>query len=92
MLTLAGNHAATTGGVSLHHKRLLGLHGCCCCCCIYSAEESGTVYVREDYKKQLLLMHVLVVALDVEGWSLAPAQFDALRKELKMTAADVVAR
>jgi hypothetical protein len=50
------------------------------------------VYVREDYKRQLLLMHVLVVALDVEGWALAPAQFEALRKELKMNAADVVAR
>jgi hypothetical protein len=50
------------------------------------------VYVCEDYKCQLLLMHVLVVALDVEGWSLAPAQSDALQKELKMTAADVVAR
>ncbi|KAF6259060.1 RNA polymerase I associated factor, A49-like protein [Scenedesmus sp. NREL 46B-D3] len=57
-----------------------------------TAEEGGTVYVREDFKRQLLLMHVLVVALDVEGWALAPAQFDGLRKELKMTAADVVAR
>jgi hypothetical protein len=27
-----------------------------------------------------------------EGWALAPAQFDALRQELKMNAADVVAR
>jgi hypothetical protein len=35
---------------------------------------------------------VLVVALDVEGWALAPVQFEALRKELKMNTADVVAR
>ncbi|WIA38332.1 hypothetical protein OEZ86_001668 [Tetradesmus obliquus] len=57
-----------------------------------TAEEGGTVYVREDAKRQLLLMHVLVVALDAEGWALAPPQFEALRQELKMSAADVVAR
>jgi hypothetical protein len=33
-----------------------------------------------------------VVALDVEGWQLAPPQFEGLRQELKVNATDVVAR
>ncbi|KAF8062017.1 hypothetical protein HT031_004277 [Scenedesmus sp. PABB004] len=52
----------------------------------------GVSFVREEVKQQLLLMHVLVVALAAEGWVLPPAQFEGLRKELKMTAGDVVSR
>lgn len=58
----------------------------------FSFEGGVTSYVREEHKAQLLLMHALVCALDVDGWTLAPEQFDALRRELKMTAGDVVSR
>lgn len=50
------------------------------------------VYSRDEYKKQLLLMHLLVVALDFEGWTMAPQQFEDLRRDLKMTPPDVVSR
>ncbi len=55
-------------------------------------EEGKVVYVREQKQEQLLLMHLLVVALDLEGWSMAPQQFEMLRRELKTTAADLVNR
>eukprot|EP00879_Flechtneria_rotunda_P016632 GHRR01017402.1.p1 GENE.GHRR01017402.1~~GHRR01017402.1.p1 ORF type:complete len:402 (+),score=169.99 GHRR01017402.1:1271-2476(+) len=55
-----------------------------------SVDEGTVTYVHE--KQQLLLMHLLVVALDLDNWTLAPAQFDALRKDLKMTAPDVASR
>ncbi len=58
-----------------------------------SRDGSGTdVYAREAAQKELLLGHVLVVALAAEGWRMAPEQYDALRKELKMASADVVQR
>lgn len=57
-----------------------------------SVEGGNAVYTRDDYRKQLLLMHVLVVALEVEGWNMAPLQFDGLREALKMTTPDVVSR
>lgn len=63
-----------------------------CAACVCSVDGGTTMYVRENHKHQLLLMHVLVVALDVEGWVLAAPLFDALCKELKMTAPDVVSR
>lgn len=50
------------------------------------------MYVREAKQEQLLLMHLLVVALDLEGWHMAPQQFEMLRRELKSTPADVVMR
>lgn len=50
------------------------------------------MYVREARQEQLMLMHLLVVALDLEGWRMAPQQFEMLRRELKTTPADVVTR
>jgi hypothetical protein len=50
------------------------------------------MYVREAKQEQLLLMHLLVVALDLEGWRMAPQQFEMLRRELKMTPIDMVTR
>lgn len=57
-----------------------------------SMEEGRLVYVREAKQEQLLLMHLLVVALDLENWRLAPQQFEMLRRELKTTPVDVVTR
>lgn len=50
------------------------------------------MFSRDDGKLQLLLMHLLVVALEAEGWRMAAGQFEGLRTELKMSASDVVAR
>jgi hypothetical protein len=55
-------------------------------------EDGRLVYVREAKQEQLLLMHLLVVALDLEGWRMAPQQFEMLRRELKTTPVDVVTR
>lgn len=61
--------------------------------CLPSSVEGGNaVYTRSDYRKHLLLMHLLVVALEVEGWNMAPQQFDGLREALQMTASDLVSR
>lgn len=43
-------------------------------------------------KKELLIAYILVVAQLIEGGGLAAAQFEALRSDLKMTAADLVQR
>lgn len=55
-------------------------------------EDGRLVYVREAKQEQLLLMHLLVVALDLEGWRMAPQQFELLRRELKATPTDIVTR
>jgi len=55
-------------------------------------EGGRLMYVREAKQEQLLLMHLLVVALDLEGWHMAPQQFEMLRRELKATPADVITR
>jgi hypothetical protein len=55
-------------------------------------EEGQTVYVLEPRQRSLLLMHLLVVALDAEGWRMAPQHFEKLRRELGMTPSDVVLR
>lgn len=73
--------------------RAFCLHCCCLFCCTPCSMEDGRlVYVREAKQEQLMLMHLLVVALDLEGWRMAPQQFEMLRRELKTTPADVVNR
>jgi hypothetical protein len=65
---------------------------CLCFCWNHSMEDGRLVYVRESKQEALLLMHLLVVALDLEGWRMGPAQFEMLRRELKTTPTDVVNR
>lgn len=50
------------------------------------------IYDRPLVKKELLIAYILVVAQLIEGGGLAPAQFEAMRSDLKMTAADLVQR
>lgn len=50
------------------------------------------IYDRPMVKKELLIAYILVVAQLIEGGGLAAAQFEALRSDLKMTAADLVQR
>jgi hypothetical protein len=50
------------------------------------------VYTRDDSQRELLLGHALVVALDVEGWKMAPEQFNALRTELKLKPQDLATK
>lgn len=69
----------------------------CCCGWLWSlycsTSEGGEVtYTRDSHHQQLLLMHVLVVALDVEKWAMPPPQFEGLREALRMTTADLVSR
>ena len=51
----------------------------------YDTTEQGgfTSYSRPDQKKTLLLMHILVVGLALEGYNMGPRQCDLLRQGLK---------
>jgi hypothetical protein len=46
--------------------------------------DGGQHYVRSAEQRQLLMMYTLVVSLIVEGYTLGPRQFEALRSELKV--------
>ena len=81
--------ASSFGRASFILPTLLPL---CACSCTCSMEDGHLVYVRESKQETLLLMHLLVVALDLEGWRMGPTQFELLRRELKTTPADVVNR
>ena len=49
-----------------------------------STEQGGfTSYSRSDQRKTLLLMHILVVGLALEGYNMGPRQCDLLRQGLK---------
>lgn len=56
------------------------------------ADSGGLAFSRTDVKKTLMLHYIFVTALLLEECSLQPAEFDALRKQLKMKPADVAMR
>jgi hypothetical protein len=54
-------------------------------------EEGSELYSRTKEQARMLLLHLLVVALIADDYSLGARQFEALRAALKLTPQDLVA-
>ena len=52
----------------------------------------GTDWVLDKGKRDLLVLHALLLALAVDDYSLATGQFEELRGQLKMTSQELAAR